>query len=100
MNNSLVPPCEVCGEPGVGIASSCLGPYSASYCKACVNSYAEPYWLFVYTYYEVGNRGEGLADWVKELTTVKDGKRLTWAEFDQLQKDTNYAEEPEPYDPA
>lgn len=94
MADSILPPCEVCGAPGHAVCSSTLGPYSACFCLECLQHQAEPYWLFIYVYYEVGNRGENLAEWVRRLTTVRDGQRMTWDNFDALQREYNYLEQP------
>jgi hypothetical protein len=89
--------CEVCGCAGIaGVASSVLAPYSAAYCRRCLEENADCYWLFIYMYYEVGQRGEGIADWVKQLRTYRDGHYVTWAQFDALQREYCYLEEPLP----
>lgn len=89
--------CEVCGNRGVaGVASSCLAPYSAAYCGTCLENNADCYWLLIHVYYDVGHRGEGIADWVKELKTYRDGHYITWAQFDALQREYNYLEAPFP----
>jgi len=91
--------CDVCGKPeSVGVASSCLGPMSNSYCQECACSEAEPFWMFVYTFYEVGHEGEGIADWVRDLRTFKDGQYMTWDEFAQFEKQNDFPNRPPPYD--
>lgn len=91
--------CDVCQtNTALGVASSTLGAMSNAYCRECLNNHAEPYWMFIYTYYEVGNQGEGLADWVKTLKTYYQDRYMTWDEFDEHQKSTNFADRPPPYE--
>ena len=91
--------CDVCGEPALGVASSCLGPMSNAYCRECLNNQAEPFWMFVYAFYEIGHDGEGLADWVHELTTFVDGAYLTFTEFAKQEKECDFANRPPEYVP-
>jgi hypothetical protein len=87
--------CEVCGGQAKGVCSSTIGAYSAAYCQECLNRHAEMYWGFIYLYYMVGTRGDGLSDWVKQLTTYRDGHYITWSQFDSLQREYNFLEEPQ-----
>lgn len=52
---SQLPECESCQQrPGVGVASSCLGGISFSYCRECIERNAEPLWLILGTIEDVG----------------------------------------------
>jgi hypothetical protein len=67
--------CSVCEEPALGVASSCLGAVSFSFCRRCCLKKAEPEIMFDYLYDELR---DGVADWVKELFTFKDGIYWSW----------------------
>lgn len=80
--------CDVCGQPAIGVASSCVGPISWAFCRECLNQKAEPEFSFGYLYDEVSTDGEGLADWVSILKTFKDGRYWTWDEWVKWRHET------------
>src|SRR5678815_26833 len=81
--------CDVCRrkKDWVGVHSSSLGPMSFASCMECLTKYAEMEGNFHYLYDCVGTKGEGLADWVQELITWKDGKYMTWPEWVAWRRD-------------
>lgn len=81
--------CEVCNRDNgpVQVACSAVGPASFAYCSECAHRNAEPLPCFSYLYDDVGNEGEGLADYVKTLQTYANGGYLTWDEYVAKRKD-------------
>jgi hypothetical protein len=74
--------CDCCNKEGpTQVVSSAVGPASFAYCDECIRRNAEPLGCFYYLYDDVSNKGEGLVNDVKLLTTYKDGKYITWDEF-------------------
>lgn len=74
--------CNVCGTAGeVFVHSSSVGPMSFASCRECLNHHAEPAFAFDYLHDYVSTDGEGLAEWVNDLSTHVDGKYMTWAEW-------------------
>lgn len=79
--------CNCCQRGGViGVASSSMGAISFAFCVPCLQQSAEPEVMFRYLYDEVSTEGEGIADWVKEMYTWKDGKYISWDEYVALRK--------------
>lgn len=75
--------CDACGEPAIGVASSCI-PMSFAYCRRCVSEGVEPEFIFAYHYDEVSRDGEGLADWFTQSVKIfKDGEIWTWDKYVQ-----------------
>lgn len=74
--------CDVCKvQPALGVASmSCL-PMSIAFCVGCARQPAEPEWAFEYLYSVVGTKGAGLADWISNYHTWKDGRYWSWDEW-------------------
>jgi hypothetical protein len=90
--------CDVCGQPALGVASSCVGAISWAFCRECINQQAEPEFSFFYLYDDVSHDGEGLAEWVECLRTFKDGRYWTWKEWVQWRHDIGRGKsEPTPY---
>lgn len=81
--------CDVCGtkENLAGVASSTTGAISFCFCVPCLQMHAEPEWTFEYLYSDVGHNGDGLADWVTELMTYKDGEYWSWDRWKAWRKD-------------
>jgi hypothetical protein len=76
--------CDVCGNPDpVGVACSTLGATSFSYCIWCLGKKAEPICMFESTFDDMGM---SVADWVKELTTYRDGEYITYVEYAESRK--------------
>lgn len=74
--------CDVCNRQGTTqVVCSAVGPASFAYCTECLHQGTEPLGCFYYLYDDVGNKGEGLHESVKNLRTFKDGKYITWDEF-------------------
>ena len=74
--------CQVCSiNPAKGVASCTFGPMSLAYCSECLAHKAEPLWAFDYTFDEVSENGEGMADWWLQMTTWKDGQYITWPDY-------------------
>jgi hypothetical protein len=91
-----MPTCNVCDlKPGVGVASSCLVAMSFSFCEDCLTHHAEPYEVLHFVLVE--NGPNGVADWVKTLSTFKDGKYISWDEFVALDAATAALEFKEKY---
>lgn len=80
--------CSVCNSDKeiAGVASSPVGPISHVYCKTCLVNGAVPECDLIYLYEDVGDKGEGLAPWVSQLKTYKDGKYMPWDEWKQLRQ--------------
>jgi hypothetical protein len=80
--------CDCCGQPAVGVASSCM-PISFAYCKNCLNYGAEPEFIFAYHYDEVSQDGEGLADWFTHCVKIwKEGEYWDWPRYVKWRHDT------------
>lgn len=75
--------CDVCQRkvPKVWVHASSVVPMSFASCADCLNNYAEMEGTFHYLYDMVGTKGEGIAEWVNELSTWKDGMYLSWKEW-------------------
>lgn len=74
--------CDVCKrDRETHVASSTTGAISFAFCNECLQNNAEPEWTLEYLYSDVGHKGEGLADWVKQLKTYKDDKYINWDEW-------------------
>lgn len=75
--------CDVCKRKvdKVWVHSSSLGPMSFASCPECLRRYAEMEVGLHYIYDYVGNHGEGIAEWIRHVTTYKDGKYMTWDEW-------------------
>ena len=56
-------------------------------CRECLSNVAEPEFCFHYLYDCVSHDGEGLADFVNELSTFKDGVYMTWTEWKAWRQD-------------
>lgn len=82
--------CDVCltGET-IGVCSSAVGPISNAYCAECHRRMAEPEWSFNYLWDGVCDGDiTKLAEFVLDLSTFKDGRYWTfaeWAEWRQWQ---------------
>jgi len=76
--------CDVCNSDKdlVGVASSSLGPISFCYCRECAVNNREPELMFVVTLELIGTE---VADYVKQLKTIKDGVELSWSQWVDLQ---------------
>ena len=73
--------CDVCGEPAIGVASSCM-PISFAYCRKCLQEGAEPIFVFAYHYDEVSDDGGNLADWfTQNVKSYMDGHYISWGEY-------------------
>ena len=95
----IKPHCDCCDRDTAKtyVRSSALGPMSIAYCLRCLTERAEPEWGFHYMYDMVGTRGEGLADWVKNLKTFRfvegrgigetKGEYITWDEWFAWRRD-------------
>lgn len=72
--------CNVCGteENIAGVACSGLGPFSFCYCVECARRGREPELAFAATLEMVGT---DVADHVRGMRTISDGKELTWDEW-------------------
>lgn len=71
--------CQVCAESEAeGVACSGLGPISFAYCRECLDKGAEPEGMFACT---AEMCGTDVADFVKGMTTFKDGGYVTWGEW-------------------
>lgn len=85
MNNPHL--CDVCRKNEMaGVASSALGAVSWAFCRECLAKNAEPEVMFAHIFDDVSDNGEGIADWVKDMTTFKDGRYITWGEYVQLRR--------------
>ena len=75
-----VPTCEVCGtsENIAGVLASSVGPCSFCTCTTCLEKHAEPASHFAYLKEEVG---PDVADFVHKLTTMKDGRYISYTEY-------------------
>lgn len=62
------PPCEICGAPGCGVASSVLGPISHAYCAECANSDREVWSTLVGGL--MGLSQSHVAEWVRPIITA------------------------------
>lgn len=79
--------CDVCGKSeSAGVACSAFGALSWSFCAECLAKPAEPEVAFAYLYEDVSDEGVGLAEWVDQFSTFKDGKYLTWREYVELRR--------------
>lgn len=75
------PTCQVCEQrPGIGVASSRLGPISVSFCRECLEHNAEPLWAIHITFECIGGP-ENIREEFKELCSWKDGKYIEWDEI-------------------
>lgn len=81
MTDVSIPPCEVCGAAGIGVASSGIGAISFSFCKECAHKPAEPLWIFAYLFEDVGTNGEGLRPEVDSYWTWEGGRYVSWPEY-------------------
>nr|AIA16578.1 Unknown Function [uncultured bacterium] len=75
--------CDVCQRKvdWVGVHSSSFAAMSFASCVECLRRYAEMEGNLHYIYDYVSTKGEGLSEWVQHISTYKDGKYMTWAEW-------------------
>lgn len=72
--------CDVCqrGDRDVAVASSCLGAMSLAFCQECLGQNAESEGMFLFT---ASMCGDQVADFVKQLTTFKDGTYIGYLDW-------------------
>ncbi len=71
--------CDVCRRAGVvGVASSSMGAVSWAFCRECLDNLAEPECMFEHTFECCGDE---VADWVRSMSTWRNGSYVTWAEY-------------------
>lgn len=86
--------CDVCGKnESAGVASSAFGAVSWSYCRECLHKPAEPELMFLHLFENVSDNGEGLADFVQEYWTFRDGRYVSWPEYVQERREAKEREE-------
>lgn len=72
MNNDRQ--CEVCNSaPVEGVASSAIAPISFGFCRGCITTYAEPFWLMKHMYHECDGQ---VVDEFMDTKTFVDGEYL------------------------
>ena len=76
--------CEVCNErPGVCVAAVPGLPYSASYCKECLQARANPYWCLTLNTAMAGGIEHCNAEWKQIVQVTLDYLNKDWTEFDK-----------------
>lgn len=73
--------CECCGQVAVGVCSTIV-PYSAAFCRACLENHAQPAWIMEFVYEEqLGKDLSNAADWLGDITVFVEGKYVPFREY-------------------
>lgn len=74
--------CEVCGaRPAIGVFSTSI-PYSAAYCRECVEAGVDPYWVIVSNTACVGGLAQANEWWEGQVTRTLEHLGRSREQFD------------------
>lgn len=73
--------CECCGAEAVGVCSTII-PYSAAFCRTCLEKRAQPRWIMDFIIEEhLDGDISNAADWVHEVTIFDGAEYISFKDY-------------------
>lgn len=78
------PVCEVCDRrPSIGVAAVPGVPYSAAFCRECLQANAIPLWIAVANTALIGGLGDAAPWWREVVTDTLTHLDVSWDDFER-----------------